>query len=157
MLSTIRAIVRRANTLAETYAAAQAEGTMTAVVKIIRRDDSTDLGWDSATSTLVMDEPEVIWGPELPGGGIGKVSSVTGPVTMALGDEPQYFQSTFASIPKWAAQPEVDDILTVIAHDDPKLVGRSYRVVDVERGGQIPVAHRMQVVGIQPGRTWRQP
>jgi len=140
-------VVARSAKLAMKLAQSHLEGAMTYKVRIARGGAGTP-GWDPVANRVTNpDDDEVYVGP-------ARIRSVTGPVTMALGDEPQYFQSTFASIPLSARVPQTDDLLTVLDGPDPKLVGRSYRVVDVERGGMLPVAHVMQLVGIEPGHTW---
>lgn len=162
MLATIRAVTRRSTKMARQFAETYAEGNMTALVKIERGGDADGV-WDPVQNEVTHGEPDLIWGPGLVFGGkpvadagIARIYPVTGPITMALGDEPQHFQSTQISIPLRAPNlPQVGDIVTVLAHDDPKLVDRSFKVDDVERGGQLPHVHRMQVSGIEPSRTWR--
>jgi hypothetical protein len=105
--------------------------------------------------------------------GQARVYLVQGPVTYALGEEPQYFSSTYVSIPDtypadgdtnnsasetWTkgdpVHPQVDDVVEVHAHHDPYTVGRRFRVTDVEAGAQITSFIRMQVAGIQRYRGW---
>lgn len=146
--------------MAQQLAQRTIEGNMTSLVRITRGGDTAPV-WNPETHRTERPEPEVIWEPvegeAPPTYGIATIKTVSGPVTMALADEPQYFQSTFISIPLRARQPETDDMIEVLACPNPKLVGRHYRVVDVEEDGQLVTGYRMQVVGIQPGRTWRQP
>lgn len=151
-------LVARANQMAAQLAAPLFEGNMTSTVRITRGGDQAPK-WNP--DTLQVDPggaEDEIYGPETVADGqtpIALVKTVSGPVTMALADEPQYFQSTFVLIPLWARQPEVDDIVQVLSAPDPRLVNRYYRIVDVEHAGQLPLYQRLQVVGIQPGRYWR--
>lgn len=152
--------VARSNAMAIQLATPVIEGNMTSTIRLTRTD-AEDLAWDPVANQVIAPAGDVIWEPDPDPGpddlptGIATIKTVSGPVTMALGDESQYFSSTFISIPMRARTPEVNDIAEVLTCPDAKLVGRFYRVVDVELGGQLPVVHRMQVVGIQPGPTWR--
>lgn len=158
--SLVAALTARSNRVASLFAAAQFEGSMNSMVRITRGGEA-DPAWDEVTKQVTRDSDETeIYGPEtVPAGWdpIALVKTVSGPVTMTLADEPQYFQSTFIEIPLWANQPEVDDIVEILRSPDVRLVDRFYRVVDVEHAGQLPLYQRLQVVGIQPGRYWRQP
>lgn len=94
--------------------------------------------------------------------GKARVYTVSGPVTMGIGDEPTYYSSTFVSVPleelipgaDIPPSPRVDDIVRVTAHLDPLMLGRFFRVVDVEAGSQFPACRRMQCVGIQDSKQW---
>lgn len=99
--------------------------------------------------------------------GVGRVWVARGPLTMGVGDEPSYYSQTFCSIPlvvrtepdvePAALSPRVDDIVKVTVHRDPLMVGRYFRVVDVESGGLLPSCRRMQLVGIQASKQWGGP
>ena len=132
-----------------------------------------------------MDSTVRIWRPATPGfipqsgsllaeemfevyQGKARVYSVTGPITMGIGDEPTYYSSTYVSIPlttedsslgleEIAQSPRVDDVVHVTRHRDPLMVNRHFRVVDVEAGSQFPVSRRMQCVGIQASKQWGSP
>lgn len=138
-------IVKRTTALAQQRAQAYAEANMTARVRVTRPAAPV---FDQATGELGMAADVVLWD------GPARIAAVQGPATYALGDEPQYFSSTFISIPLAADDPRVDDTVEVLEHLDPTLVGRFFRVQDVESGGQMPVSHRMQVTGIQPSKQW---
>lgn len=129
------------------YARRYAEANMTATVKITRMDEpSFDMqGELSAVELFVLYE------------GKARVYGVSGPMTMNLGEEPQYFSSTYISIPLSANTPRVDDVIEVLAHRDWTMVGRKFRVMDVEAGGQYPAVRRMQVTGIQRSKQWGTP
>jgi hypothetical protein len=144
-MSLMAGIVKRTTALAHVRAKAYAEANMTARVRVTRPAAPV---FDPSNGSLGMAADQVIWE------GVGRVASVQGPATYALGDEPQYFSSTFISIPLAAGDPRIDDTVEVLEHLDETLVGRFFRVQDVEAGGQIPVAHRMQVVGVQPSKQW---
>lgn len=144
-MSVMGGIVKRSTDLAVQRARAFAEANMQATVRIER---PTEPVFNRDTGDLGMAPDAIVY--------IGKarVYSVTGPATYALGDEPQYYSSSFVSIPQGMAEPRIDDVVEVLAHPDPSLVGRFFRVQDVEAGGQMPAVKRMQVVGIQPSRGW---
>jgi hypothetical protein len=44
----------------------------------------------------------------------------------------------------------------VTAHEDPLMVGRYFRVADVEAGGQFPAVRRMSVAGVEATEEWVQ-
>lgn len=138
-------LIKRSTDLAAARARVHAEANMIATVVIER---PTEPVFDRSTGELGMAPDSVVYE------GKARVYGVTGPATYALGDEPQYYSSTFVSIPLSAPKPRIDDVVKIISHPDPGLVGRLFRVQDVEAGGQMPVAHRMQVTGIQPSRGW---
>lgn len=145
-MNLISAMIARSTVAVRPMAQAYAEGNMIAVVKVTRPSMPV---FDRNTGGLAaMGNDSPVYE------GKGRVYNVTGPVQYALGDEPQYFSSTFVSIPITAAKPRIDDVVVILSHPDPNVVGRSFRVQDVEAGGQIPVVHRMQVVGIQASREW---
>jgi len=128
------------------YARRYVEANMTAMVKITRMDAAV-LGEDGS---LTATEMHTVYE------GKARVYGVSGPMTMNLGEEPQYFSSTYVSIPYDSVMPRVDDVIKVTAHHDWTLVGRTFRVMDVEGGGQYPAVRRMQVTGVQNSKAWVQ-
>lgn len=147
-MSILTGLIKRSTTMVRPLAQAYAEGNMIATVRVTR--PSTPV-FNRATGGLAAMGAETLIHE-----GPGRVYGVQGPVQYAIGEEQQFFSSTFVSIPIGATKPRVDDVVEVLAHPDPNIVGRSFRVQDVEAGGQIPVVHRMQVVGIQASREWVQ-
>ncbi len=147
-MSILTGLVRRSTHMARPFARAYAEGNMIATVRVTRPSVPV---FNRATGGLTAMGPETVvhHGP-------GRVYSVTGPQQYSMGDENQFYSSTFVSIPISATKPRIDDVVEVLAHPDPNIVGRSFRVQDVEAGGQIPVVHRMSVTGIQASRAWRE-
>jgi len=129
------------------YARRYAEANMTAAVTITRMAEPS---LDDLTGGLTATEQFVLYS------GKARVYGVSGPMTMSLGEEPQYFSSTYVSIPLAAPMPHVDDMIEVTAHHDWTLVGRTFRVMDVESGGQYPAVRRMQVTGVQNSKQWVQ-
>lgn len=93
--------------------------------------------------------------------GKARVYSTSGPQWGTWGDDVQAAQATYVSIPLEVAgdvtSPVVDDIVEVTTHLDPLMVGRFFRIVDVEQAGQIPAVRRMQVVGIEQQPSWTDP
>ena len=129
------------------YARRYVEANMTAKVTITRMAEP----YFDADGKLQATEMYVIYE------GKARVYGVSGPVTMNLGEEPQYFSSTYVSIPIDSTQPRVDDVIEVTSHHDWTMVGRTFRVMDVEAGGQYPSVRRMQVTGIQRSKQWGSP
>ena len=130
--------------LATQYARRFAEGNMTAKVKITRQDVPL---FNVTSGELAAVEQSVVYQ------GKARVYTVAGPVTMSLGEEPQYFSQTNISVPL-TATPRVDDMVEVTEHDDPAVVGRRFRVLDVESAGQYPSFRRLQVSGVQRSQQW---
>lgn len=140
-------MVRKSTYLATPMARAYAKGNMIARVRI---DRPTSPVFDPVTGELGMGPDETIYE------GMARVASVQGPTQYFLGDEPQAYSNTLVSIPIEATKPRVDDVVEVLAHPDLEIIGRFFRVLDVEAGGHMPVVHRMQVVGIAPSRQWEE-
>ena len=145
-MSLISDLIARSTVAVRPLAQQYAEGNMIAAVKITRPSAPVFNRTTGGLAEMGEDEDRY--------SGKARIYNVTGPVQYAIGDEPQYFSSTFVSIPISAPKPRIDDVVEVLSHPDPNLVGRFFRVQDVEAGGQIPVVHRMQVVGIQASREW---
>lgn len=144
MSALLTALVRRSTELVRPIAQAYAEGNMIAQVKVTRPAKPV---FDRSTGgTAAMQPGETVHE------GAGRIYNVTGPTEFSLGDEPAHFSSAYVSIPITADRPRIDDLVKILAHPDPNVVGREFRVTDVEAGGQIPVVHRMLVVGVQPSR-----
>lgn len=155
MRELVAGVARRTMTLAQSMAEPLAEGSMNAIVRITRGAEPI---FNEDTREIDVQADAVIYGPDSPEKGIAGVYSTSGPVQMAIGDEPQYYSSTNVSIPRSAANPRIDDIVEVldwITEDDKDdIVGRLFRVVDVEVGGRISSSTRMQAIGIAPSRQW---
>jgi hypothetical protein len=85
--------------------------------------------------------------------GPAKVSGGSGPVTYTVGEEVQYYSSAKAGIPIMdgpePTAPQVSDLLQVLEHDDPLMVGRRWRIVDVETQGELVEERVLQLVGVQ--------
>lgn len=83
---------------------------------------------------------------------------VSGPLLYGIDDESQEFSQTYVSIPIEVdgnlTSPMVDDIVEVVDHPDALLVGKYFRVRDVQSGSQLPVTRLMQVAGAQRGTHW---
>lgn len=136
-------LVKRTTNLAVVRAQAYAEANMTAKVRVSRPIAAV---FSRQTGQLVEAPDAVVYeGP-------ARVYGVQGPATYAIGEEPTYFSSSYVSIPLRSELPRVDDVVQVLEHDDPLLVGRHFRVQDVESGGQLPVVRRLSVTGIQASR-----
>lgn len=139
--------------LVERFVRSYAESNMRATVRVLRPQPAV---FDPVTGALVaVSAGEVYSGP-------ARIYTVAGPMTYAVGDEPQHYSSTYVSIPVRAADgtmfaeiPQVEDIVEVLASPgDPEMVGRFFQVQDVESAGQWTVVRRMQVVGIQSSPQW---
>lgn len=135
--------------LVSRYVQRYAEYNMTAGVRIMRM---TDVLFGSDTGVVEAQESELVYeGP-------ARVYTISGPSTYNLGEEPQYFSGSYVTVPITADPvPMVDDVVEVLTHLDPAVVGRRFRVMDVESGGQYPGYRRLQVTGVQSSKQWDHP
>ena len=93
--------------------------------------------------------------------GPARIWTVAGPQVLAVGEDQMSFTQTNMSIP-WNATPvpQRDDIATVMTYEphpgygDPALLDRSFRILDVQLGGQMYATRRMSVLAIQPSAAW---
>lgn len=175
MSSIIRWSLEQARRTARAYA----EGNMASIVQIwrfpdiasapINSDGSIDAaivfaaGTDTGLGDGVFDdlafgdpglEPPVLVYAEGP----ARLSNGTGPVTYTIGEQVDFFTSAGASIPIEVngvpTDPQVNDLMKVVASNDPRMAGRWFRIVDVEVTGTLAAVRRMQLVGIQRSPTW---
>ena len=155
MRELIASAAHRTLKAAQPYAEALSEGSMNAVIKITRGAEPV---FNETSRELEMSVEADVYGPDSPEKGVAGVYSTSGPVQMAIGDEPQYYSSTNVVIPRSAANPRIDDIIEILewtTEDQPDdIVGRLFRVVDVEVGGRIAASTRMQAIGVAPSRQW---
>jgi hypothetical protein len=93
--------------------------------------------------------------------GPARIWTVSGPQVIAVGEDQMSFTQTNISIP-WDADPvpHRDDIATVLTYEphtgfgDPALLDRSFRVLDVQLGGQMYATRRMSVLAIGDSAAW---
>lgn len=155
MVSNSEIITRRALARARERASANVAAAMTSTVRITRSSS----GVVEDTGTWAMDQDVLVYeGP-------ARLGPARGPVTYTIGEEVQFFSSSTATIPLTMPSPtdstvsvpltvSVNDLLTVLAHDDPGWVGMRARVVDVEAAGLIAAGRRLQLVGVQRYPGW---
>lgn len=146
MLADFSALVRRSIRTATPMARAQAEGSMNAVLAVMRPSEPV---FNRATGAFDSLEETPRYE------GKGSITIVAGPQQLGLGEEQTFFSNGRAHIPLSAPRPQVDDLVKVVDHPDQSLVGRLFRVLDVAAGGEIPTAYAMQISGAQPGPNWR--
>jgi hypothetical protein len=124
------------------------EANMTATVLITRL---TDPELDSHNFVSVNAGMTVYSGP-------ARLTTAQGPVTFTLGEEVQFFSSAWATLPLdrngTPYYPQVNDLLAVTGADDPAMVERRFRVVDVEATGMLATHRRIQLVGVQRYSGW---
>lgn len=128
------------------YVRRYAESNMSATVTVVRKYKPV---FNETTGELASASPSVIYT------GKARVATSSGPLTYAVGDESSYFQALTVSIPVVTADVMVDDLVLVTAHPgDPAVVGRVFRVTDVEAGGQWMAARKLSVVGVADSQQW---
>lgn len=148
-----RAVARRSLAYAQPLAQGNAEGAMNSLVLIQRPAEGTydedTREYGSPALTPVYDDPD------MPGyGAMAGITPAEGPITMNLGDEPQYYSSVTIYIPARAARCRIDDVVLVMANPDPDLVERYFRIIDVPDGGRINASQALSATGIAPSRAW---
>ena len=131
---------------AKAYVRRAAEAQFTCTVRIFTPTDPT-LDTNTGLYTSV-EGAETYNGP-------ARIWSVDGGQLIEVGEGDYAFQSTYCSIP-WDHQPipQVDQQVEVVASDDPGLVGRAFRIMSVDGGGQARATRRMQITGMTENRTW---
>ena len=137
---------------ARNYARRHASAHMYYTVQIERMGDPY---FDEATGRMTPRVAEIVYtGP-------ARIWTVSGPQVFTVGEDQMSFDQTNMSIP-WNVipVPHRDDIATVLTYDthsgfgDPELLGRSFRILDVQLGGQMYATRRMTVSAIQPSAAW---
>lgn len=88
--------------------------------------------------------------------GPARIWSVDGAGVIATGEGDFAMQSTYCSIP-WdhTPVPEVDQQVLVVSSDDTGLIGRTFRIMSVDGGGQMRATRRMQITGLTENRSWQ--
>lgn len=125
-----------------------AESNMRATVRVSR---PTEPVLDEVTGQVVSSQKVIVYE------GKARVYPVGGPIQMAIGDEPQFYSSTYVSLPMSTSRVQVHDVVEITGHQDPQLVGRVFTVEDVETGSQWPAVVRLQCRGAQPAPIWSVP
>jgi len=142
-------IARRSIARARDRARNSFESLMVSQIYISRRSAS-NFNLDSGQLTAENDK-SVYDGP-------ARLVTASGPVTYTYGEEVNYFSTSYAYIPidnnGIPIVVDVNDFLQVIAHDDPAMAGRQFRIVDVESTGVIASTRRLQLVGVQTSPAW---
>lgn len=146
--SLLSALVSRSKQVADPLAAAYASGNRPFTVRVTRPGPPST--FDRATGQ--MDNPadlEVYLGP-------ARISTLSGPVELEIGDERTTMSSARISIDAGGELfPRVDDIVDVVETEQATqthLVGRSFTVTDVEAGGHFGIGYVLSVMGIAPSR-----
>lgn len=117
---------------------------MTSQVVVTRPGAPT---FDSATGLTEAHTGSTVWS------GPARIYSTTGSLTV-LGEGLVSMGQTTISIPQDAPLPRVDDIVEVTASpDDPAMVERRYRVIDVSEGGLLSPSRQLTCTTIE-GNPW---
>lgn len=137
-------LVRRSVKLAQPLARAYAEGNMTMEVEITRPAKST---FDRNTGRMTNPPDATVYT------GVARMYEVVGGQAYNLGDEPQFYASSYVSIPVSAPRPWANDDVRIVTAEDPALVDRHYRITGVDTGGLLPAVHRCAVIGAEPAQN----
>lgn len=126
------------------------EYNMTAIVDVVRiADPEVDDADDNVATSL--DVKRLYYGK-------ARLYKVSGGGSMDMDDEVA-FSTSYISIPArdeygaWV-KTQVHDLIKVAKHDDPDVVGRVFRVLDVDAGGQWVAVRRHMVTGAQRFESW---
>ena len=85
--------------------------------------------------------------------GKARLSPTRGPREMPVGEEVLAMRDTDCYIPKFAASPRRDDLITVLDTTDGQNIGRVFRVTDV-RVGTVTASKQMSCVQVEESDTW---
>lgn len=144
-MSLLTASLREAARLSRRYAVRN----MTATVDIYRGGAVDDHGNVSMPTDATV-AAAIYSGP-------ARVYSLASGGSTQLGEMTQFLASSYVSIPTTATPTQADDLIRVSAHDDDDVVGRWFRVMAIDGGGQFPVVRRHTVVGVSPSPALPQP
>jgi hypothetical protein len=115
-------IVRKSMGVAQAMIPAYVEGSMNSLVRITRPGH-----WSGDTGEYDPDAGTVVYAddvdPEL--GAMAGIALGSGPLTLSVGDEPEYYDTLTVYIPRHATEPWIDDILVVMARRRPTSSRRS--------------------------------
>ena len=144
-------VTSRAIKAAKDRVRANIEANMTSLVLITRSAGVAGVALDG-TGQIETPVADTVYE------GVARLANAAGSVTYTVGEEVQFYSSGSATIPiDVHGEPvlvQVNDILHVQGCDDPGMVGRRFRVVDVEAVGLLPGGRRLQLVGIQFYGGW---
>ena len=147
----IDTVTNRAIKAAKDRVRANIESNMTSQVIITRSSGMAGVDPDAEGSIESPVAETIYEGP-------ARLANASGSVTYTVGEEVQFYSSGSATVPiDVFGEPilvHVNDILQVLGCDDPVMVGRRFRVVDVEAVGLVPGGRRLQLVGIQFYGGW---
>lgn len=127
------------------FARSYTSSNMSARCRVVRMDDPT-VTWDQVTAV----EAKLLYE------GMCRVYTVSGPTSQEVGDEIQYMSSSYVSLPYWVDNTQINDLIEITDHLDSSVIGRFFKVVDVDGGGQWQAVRRHQVTSAQKysGWTW---
>jgi hypothetical protein len=135
------------------YLRRYADANMTSLVEILRIDDPV-IDADNPSVAEPVKVKRVYQGK-------ARIYQASGQGGTAIADEDMAFSTSYISIPSvdpnGAVIPvQVNDFFRIIDTGDPELVGRMFRVLDVDAGGQWSASRRCMVTGAQryEGWTW---
>lgn len=129
-----------------------AERNMLAVVRIGRPAEVDDHDDQRVPSTASL--KRVVYE------GKARVWQVAGGGQTDFGEQSLFLASSYVSIPVTSLtgeQTQVDDLVEVLVHPDSLMVGRWFRVIAVDAGGQMPVVRRHTVMTAARSTDWPLP
>lgn len=134
-------VVRNSMNVAQPLAQAYAEGNMEIEIEITR---PAMRGFDRDAAAMTARAAFTVYA------GKAGMGEETGGQVFNLGDEPQYYASSYVVIPLDAGRPQVNDDVKIVTHRDPELVDRHYRITAVSSGGRLPASRKCSLVGAEP-------
>ena len=150
-MSLAQQLSKRSLAFAQSVAVPYAEGAMNSLVTITRYG-----GWTPVAGEYGVGTPQVIYDDETtPGAGApAGITPTSGPVTLNMGDEPEFYDGINLYIPLSAPTlPMIDDVVKVVSSPDPQFSGRQFRVTSVVGSGRLISSIHMMAQGIAPSRT----
>lgn len=148
-------LVRKSMSLAQSLVEPYAEGAMNSLVRITRNG-----GWDPDLAEYNPDGETVIYADSDDDtiGAMAGVTSSSGPISMDVGDEVEFYDSITVMIPRsHPAEPRINDLVRIMAGPDTDLIGRYFRITGVPVGGRLLPSNTFTATGIAKSRTWSSP
>lgn len=144
-------IVRKSMGLAQTLIPPYAEGAMNSLVRITRPGS-----WKPDEGEYDPDEGTVVYADDLDPslGAMAGITTSSGPMTLTIGDEPEYYDTLMVYIPRGSPEPWIDDILVVMANPEADMIGRIFRVTSVGVGGRLQGSINMICTGAAKSHQW---
>jgi hypothetical protein len=144
-------IVRKSMGVAQAMIPAYSEGAMNSLVRITRPGS-----WSADSGEYDPDDGTVIYADDVDPtlGAMAGIAPSSGPLTLSVGDEPEYYDTLIVYLPRSADEPWIDDLLVVMANPEADMIGRVFRVASVGAGGRLHGSVSLTCTGTAKSHQW---